>query len=189
MKQIIKGFPILIALLALFFGPMPVYAQKAHLSDIVVTNTEDQLIVYFNVEDCFTPEMSRAIESGISTTFTFYVNLYKKQDFWLDPVISEVEVQHTVKYDQLKKHYELQLTEIGDEVIILNDKDEVQRVMSEVVALEVASLDQLKKGSQYQIKMMAELEKVRLPLYLHYILFFVSLWDFETDWYSIDFLY
>ena len=35
----------------------------------------------------------------------------------------------------------------------------------------------------------AELEKVRLPLYLHYVLFFVSLWDFETDWFTIDFIY
>jgi len=39
------------------------------------------------------------------------------------------------------------------------------------------------------LRVKAELEKVRLPLYLHYVLFFVSLWDFETDWYTVDFIY
>jgi hypothetical protein len=29
----------------------------------------------------------------------------------------------------------------------------------------------------------AKLDKVRLPLYMEYVFFFVSLWDFETDWY------
>jgi hypothetical protein len=37
--------------------------------------------------------------------------------------------------------------------------------------------------------MMAQLDKIRLPFYLHYVLFFVSLWDFETDWYAVDFRY
>jgi len=35
----------------------------------------------------------------------------------------------------------------------------------------------------------AELNKLTLPFHLHYVLFFVSLWDFETDWYTIDFVY
>ena len=37
--------------------------------------------------------------------------------------------------------------------------------------------------------MMAELNKIQLPLYLHYVFFFLSLWDFETDWHSVDFRY
>jgi hypothetical protein len=28
-----------------------------------------------------------------------------------------------------------------------------------------------------------------LPFYLHYVLFFLSFWDFETDWYTVDFIY
>jgi len=28
-----------------------------------------------------------------------------------------------------------------------------------------------------------------LPFYLDYVLFFLSLWDFETDWYSVVFKY
>jgi hypothetical protein len=55
--------------------------------------------------------------------------------------------------------------------------------------LKVLPLRELAKGGHYQIQMMAELDQIRLPLYLHYVFFFLSLWDFETDWYTIDFRY
>ena len=59
--------------------------------------------------------------------------------------------------------------------------------MTEVDALSVYPLKELEKGQQYQIRAMAEVSKLTLPLYLHYVLF--SLWDVETDWYTIDFIY
>ncbi len=61
--------------------------------------------------------------------------------------------------------------------------------MAAVDNLKVAALADLVKGQQYQIRAKAELEKLRLPLKLESILVFVSLWDFETDWYTIDFTY
>jgi hypothetical protein len=35
----------------------------------------------------------------------------------------------------------------------------------------------------------AKLDKVRLPLGMEYVFFFVSLWDFETDWYKQRFMF
>ena len=61
--------------------------------------------------------------------------------------------------------------------------------MSEIDSLKTVPLSRLEKGSQYQIRAKAQLSKLTLPFYLHYVLFFVSLWDFETDWYTIEFMY
>ena len=61
--------------------------------------------------------------------------------------------------------------------------------MTEVDNLRVIELANLIKGDKYQIRIKAELDKVTLPLSLHYVLFFVSFWDFETDWYLINFTY
>ena len=61
--------------------------------------------------------------------------------------------------------------------------------MAEIDRLKVVPLNQLEKGRQYQLRAKAQLDKLTLPLYLHYVLFFVSLWDFETDWYTIDFIF
>ena len=59
--------------------------------------------------------------------------------------------------------------------------------MSEIVALKVIPIRHLKRDKRYQLQMMAQLDKIKLPLYLHYVLFFLSLWDFETDWYTLNF--
>ena len=50
-------------------------------------------------------------------------------------------------------------------------------------------MSEMKKGFHYQVQMMAQLDKIKLPFYLHHVLFFLSLWDFETDWYAVDFRY
>jgi hypothetical protein len=66
---------------------------------------------------------------------------------------------------------------------------EAKKILSEVISLKVTELKNLHKGNRYQVQLMAELDKIRLPFHLHYILFFLSLWDFETDWYTVDFVF
>ncbi|MBN2124330.1 MAG: DUF4390 domain-containing protein [Deltaproteobacteria bacterium] len=183
--------PVLISLLLVIlqWAP-PARAQEAHLSDIVVTNTRDYLLLYFSVNGCFTPEMNRAIESGINTTFTFFVTLYEKRDFWWDRKMADIEINHSVKYDNLKKIFEVRLSEENQQQVhVLKGFEEVKRLMADVVALKVTPLHNLTKGGRYRISMMAQLDKIELPLSLHYVFFFLSLWDFETDWYSVDFRY
>ena len=167
----------------------PVLAEQANLSDIVVTNTRKHILVYFSVNDCFTTEMNRAIESGIDTTFTFFIKLYEKRGFWWDRKIADIEIRHSIKYDNLKEIYEVKLSEKDNKITTVKDFDKAKKLMADVVALKVIPLHNLQKGGSYQIQLMAELDKIKLPLYLHYVLFFLSLWDFETDWNVIDFRY
>jgi len=171
------------------FSNTNAWAAKARLTDIVVTNTRDNLIVYFSVADCFTDDMQKAINNGVSTTFTFFVKLWEVRDWWWDRDIADLKVSHEIRYDSLKKIYELRLSASGDKVVAVKDFEEAKRLMSEIVGLKVTELRNLQKGSRYQISMMAELDKIRLPFYFHYVFFFLSLWDFETDWYTVDFRY
>ncbi|MBI5286434.1 MAG: DUF4390 domain-containing protein, partial [Deltaproteobacteria bacterium] len=46
----------------------------------------------------------------------------------------------------------------------------------------------LQKGGTYQLKIKAELDTINLPFPLSYMLFFVSFWDYETDWYVKEFI-
>jgi hypothetical protein len=170
-------------------GVVPAMAKEAYLSDFVVTNTRDHLLVYFTVNNCFTPEMNNAIESGIETTFTFFIQLHEKRDLIWDKKIADLEVNHSIKYDSLKKIYSVRFSEDNIREVSARNFEEAKKLMAEIVALKVLPMHQLKKGKRYQLQMMAQLDKIRLPFYLHYVLFFVSLWDFETDWYAVDFRY
>ena len=180
---------ILIFLAGLLPGFEPALAKNAFLSDIILTNSKDYLLVYFTVEGCFTPEMEKAIQNGIETTFTFYVKLHETIKYGKDPELADIEINHSLRYDNLKKIYEIKLPEQDNKVVTVKTLDEAKKWMAEVVALSITPLSNLKKVHRYELRMMAELKKIRLPYYLNYILFFLSLWDFETDWYYIDFRY
>ena len=167
----------------------PARAEEARLTDIVVTSTGEHLLVYFRVTGCFTEEMIKAIENGINTTFTFFIGLYEVRDFQRDKNIAELRVTHSIVYDNLKKAYKVRLSERNSEMILVDDFHEAKNLMAKIVGVKLTGLNKLQKGNRYQVRMMAELAKIRLPLYLDYVLFFLSLWDFETDWYKINFTY
>jgi len=171
------------------FSGRTVWSANARLTDIVVTNTRDHLIVYFSVADCFTEDMEKAINNGVSTTFTFFVKLWGVREWWWDDNIADIKVSHEIRYDSLKKVYVLRLSSSDNKPVYIKDFEEAKKLMSEIVGLKVTELRNLQRGKRYQISMMAELDKIRLPFYFHYVFFFLSLWDFETDWYTVDFKY
>lgn len=165
------------------------WAKQAQITDIIVTNNQDQLLVYFNTKGCFTPEMNKAILSGIPTTFTFFLEIYKPRSFWPNKKLSAVRLHHTIKYDSLREEFNLTLSERGNQAFTVKEFSKAQEIMADVSNIQLIPLKQLERNNQYQLRIKAELNKVTLPLYLHYILFFVSLWDFETDWYVVEFNY
>ena len=165
------------------------FAQNATLTNIIVTNTRDDLLVYLNVEGAFTEKMKKAISSGVSTTFSFYLSFYRVRNIWFDNNIEDIKVTNTIKYNNLKEEYIIERSWEKSGPQVTKSFDEAQKLMSEIDSLKIVPLKQLEKGAHYQLRAKAELSKVTLPFYLHYVLFFVSLWDFETDWYTVDFIY
>ena len=163
--------------------------EQAALSEIMVNTTEGHLSISFKVTNCFTEHMKAAIENGIRTTFTFFVDVDEARDLWWDKSIASLKVSHEIHYDSLKKVYSIVMSEQSGQPVKVSDFKKAKEVMTRISDLKVAELSCLTKGKRYQVRMMAELDKIRLPFYLHYVFFFLSLWDFNTDWYTVDFIY
>lgn len=176
-------------LLSVLFVQNAAFAEDAILRNIIVTNTRDDLLVYMSVEGAFREKMEKAILSGVPATFSFYIDLLQVRNLWPDKTITEEKVTHTVKYDNLKKEFTVVRSWGSNKPVITQSFEEARRLMTDVDGIKIAPLKWLEKGKRYQIQAKAQLSKLTLPYYLHYILFFVSMWDFETDWYSIDFIY
>lgn len=170
-------------------APTHSFALDAVLTNIIVTNTRDDLLLYLTVQNAFPPEIEETINSGVPATFSFFINLYRVRSFWPDWEVTEIDVTHTIKYDNLKKEYIVTRSWEPNRPQVVKSFFEAKKLMTEIDSLAIVSLDKLEKGKQYQVRTKAKLSKLTLPFYLHYVLFFVSLWDFETDWYTIDFIY
>ncbi len=159
--------------------------NKAEIVDIEIAQDPENLKVSFFIQDCFTPSMEEAIQSGVPTTFRILAVLEKPGALFFQTEILNVVLEHTIKYDYLKNEYVVQLPENPDSTLITKNFLEAKRWMSTVKDLPLLPLWRLQKEQGYQLRLKAELSKVELPLFFRYILFFVSLWDFETDWHKV----
>jgi len=189
MTRLLNRKTVVIILSFLLFMQHPAVAQDASLSNIIVTNTRDDLLVYLKVEGAFREKMKQAIMSGVPATFSFLITLHKVQTVWLDKKTADLKLSHTVKYNNLKKEFIVKRSWENGKPLVTQSFEEAQKWMAEIDGLKVVSLSKLQKGQRYQLGAKAELNNTTLPFYLHHVLFFVSLWDFETDWHSIDFIY
>ena len=180
-----------VLLLAILFLSMYglAMAKDAKLTNIIVTNTRDDLLVYLSVEGAFTETMEDAVKRGVPASFSFFINLYRTRGIWFDKKMAGLTVTHTIKYNSLKKEYAVSRSWDSNSPVVVQSFDAAKQLMTEIDSLKVIALERLEKGKQYQIQAKAKLSRVTLPYYLHYVLFFLSLWDFETDWYTIDFIY
>ncbi|MFO8086080.1 MAG: DUF4390 domain-containing protein [Desulfobacterales bacterium] len=166
----------------------PGFAQQARLANVVLTNNRDDLLIFLSVEGAFNEDMKAAILSGVPTTFAFRVTLEKIKNFWINQKIVEKRTTNTINYNPLKKTFTIKRSWENDP-IVTDSFTEAVRLMSDVDSLSIVPLNVLEKGAQYQIKAKAELDKLTLPFHLHYVFFFLSMWDFETDWYIVKFYY
>jgi hypothetical protein len=182
------SFAALFLLIGLF--PGPVRAERAVIDDVLITPTGDHLLLYCRVKNSFTQEMNRAILSGIATTFTYRIELYRKVDFWWDQELNNLTIDHTIKYNPLKQQFSVSSADRNSQTTTaVKDFDEAKILLTELNGIKLVETDRLRPDETYLLRVRAELNKVRLPLYLHYVLFFVSLWDFKTDWYEAALTY
>ena len=184
-----KIFVVLMILGSVILVPGRGYSLEARITDFLINTSDRDLLVHFKVKDCFTKKMEEAILAGIPTTFTFFLELYRERDFWFDSKLVSGVTRHTVKYDNVKKIFYLTFSGNGRGPLEFSDFDKAKRAMEEVNAAALAPLSQLIKDGRYYVKVKAKLDKVRLPLRMEYVFFFVSLWDFETGWERKDFVY
>jgi len=163
--------------------------QLPVIENIKLANTRDDLLIYFDVKKAFTPKINQTLMNGIPSTFSFYITLYKTDVSWFDKKISDIQVKSTLKYNSLKKEFLILRPWKKEKSIVTQSFEEAKSLMTEIDNLTIIPLNKLIKGDKYQLRIKAKLDKVTLPLSLHTVFFFVSFWDFETNWYLINFTY
>ena len=188
-KQTTALFLSFLMLASLLLPAIALAENAAVIENIKLANTRDDLLTYFDVKKAFNETINEAIANGVPTTFSFYITLYKTDGSWFDKKISDIQIKSTVKYNTLKKEYAVSRPWKDEADIYTQSFDEAKALMTEIDNLKIIPLNRLVKGDKYQLRIKAELDKVTLPLSLHYVLFFVSFWDFETNWYLINFTY
>lgn len=179
---------LLFILIFLCSSPSPARANVAVIKDVLITQSIEYIQLYAKVSNAVSKEMETAILAGVPTTITFLIDLYQERSLWFDRKVAGVVIKQTIKYDKVKKTFYVWLYNREDPEGF-QDLESAKRAITELNGVVVAPVSQLQRYTPTYIMIKAKLDKVRLPLGMEYVFFFVSLWDFETDWYKQRFMF
>lgn len=162
-------------------------SDELAFTDLIATTSETHLILFGEIHNAFSQEMTSGLKSGVPVDFSFFIELIEKESNGKDRVLVEMQFRHILAYDTLKDNYTVELEEFNNKAASFRDLGEAQKNMSEVNGVRILELSRLTPGSSYRLRIKAELFKQTLPLSLHRILPFLSWWDRETGWQTLDF--
>ena len=168
--------------LLLFSLSSQTFASGAELTNIVVKNDGEDLVIDLTIQGVFKNEMKKALLSGIPVSFNCKVILYKVNDFWFDKKVASTTTSHKIKYDALKNEYRITRSWEKTGPLVGKNFDKAGMLMSQFDGLKIIPLKRLKKGDHYQLRVKSELNETEFP-------FGGFPWEFETDWYTINFIY
>ncbi|MBP7341679.1 MAG: DUF4390 domain-containing protein [Smithellaceae bacterium] len=154
--------------------------------DLLITSNTQNVLLYARLVDCFKKEMESAILAGVPAVFTLHLDVYRERSYVWDKHIVGKEIKRTIKYDNLKKTFSI-TTNGMTQPVVLPDFESAQKAMADLSGIIVIPISSLVRGNNYYVEVRVKMDKVRLPFSMEYVLFFVSLWDFETPLYKMRF--
>lgn len=160
-----------------------------HFTDIIVTTSDTHLLFFGELKNSLTPQMIEGLHSGIPLNFTFFVELERVQSNWPDKEITSIEFNHSLSYDTLKQLYTIETEELSKKSHTVKTLDEALPLINEINGLKIVALEDLEPDQTYRLRVKADLHKKTLPFSLRTVVPFVSWWDLNTDWHSIEFMY
>ncbi|MDO8948438.1 MAG: DUF4390 domain-containing protein [Desulfocapsaceae bacterium] len=180
--------------LALLFLLQTTHAQASedgdvHFSDLIITTSKTHLLLFGIINNGVTDEMLQGLQNGIPIQFTFQVELNKTEKNWTDLQLVTMQFQHILTYDTLQESYRVEINEKNRKNESFSKLSDALKSMNEINGLLVIELSQLIPDSSYQLRLKSTLYEKTLPMKLHYIVPFVSWWNVETDWHTIEFTY
>ena len=183
-----------IILISLFFVfcfmefPMQALAIEPKMTDILITNNAENVLLYARLVNGFKPNMELAVLAGIPATFTLHLEVYQVRSFVWDKKITTHEIKRTIKYDNLQKTFSV-YNNSNTQPVVFSDFESAQKAMVDFNGIVAVPLTSLVKGGDYYLLVKVKMDKARLPLHMENVFFFVSYWDFETAWERQNFSY
>jgi hypothetical protein len=157
--------------------------QRPSLHELMITRTDQEVLLYSSLQGGFPEDLLEAIDSGIPMTITYHMRLYRNRGLWFDEEVLSKTIKHIVKYDTLKKQYRVsEVNGLFSSIKVTKHQPTMVRWMSEIEGQPLIPFHLLQPGEEYYIKAMADLKAVKSPFPLSHIPFLASLWDTGTSW-------
>ena len=143
---------------AFVFVSLVISVRAATEPDISVTpiSRDGQVLVSFDLSDGFTDEVRDAIQSGLSTTFSYDVELRRSATLF-DRTTASVTVTATVRFDNLTRRYQMSRSFDGrvEDARPTDDRNAVKAWMTHFERIPVSATSALEVNGEYYVRVRA----------------------------------
>jgi hypothetical protein len=118
---------------------------------------DGQVLLTFEMQDAFSPEIRDAVQSGLNTTFAYNVELRRSTALWVDRTVDSAVIAASVRYDTLTRRYQMtrQLDGRVLETRVGNEQQHAQEWLTIVERLPVFSTRRLEPNTEYYLRVSA----------------------------------
>jgi Domain of unknown function (DUF4390) len=135
-----------------------VVSADAVAPDLRVTPIErdGQVLVSFDLNDGFTPDVRDAIQSGLSTSFSYEVELRRGAPLF-DRTLAAVSIIATVHFDNLTRRYQMSRSLDGrvEDARPTDDQDSVRGWMTHFERVPLSMTSALEANTEYYVRVRA----------------------------------
>ena len=166
----------LIALLLFVTAPLAAAPPNPTIENLLATASAGKVSVRFTLAGAFqNGEMVEALKSGLPTSFTYSIEIFRDRPNWFDDSIAKARVEVICTYNSLTREYLLNLRRdkhlVRSETFM--DLAELERAMTTV---DEADLFEIGTRKPYKLKVRARAELMRGWL------MYVIPWEVATNW-------
>ena len=126
--------------------------------DVTVTPIarDGRVVVSFDLNDGFTPEVRDAIQSGLSTTFSYDVDL-RRDSALFDRTVASVTITAIVRFDNLTRRYQMSRAVDGrvEDVRPTEDQNVVRAWMTHFERIPLSTTAALETNGEYYVRVRA----------------------------------
>ncbi|HPD56214.1 MAG TPA: DUF4390 domain-containing protein [Smithellaceae bacterium] len=157
------------------------------IADFIITNNEANVLLYARLVNGFKDDIVSEIMAGVPKEYILQIRVYEERPYIWSKKIKSSKIRRTIKYDNLKKTFIVSGAD-KPEPAEFSDLYSAQNAMADFNGIIVIPIIDLQRNKNYYLKTMVTIDKVRLPLRLERLFFFVSFWDYATAWYKQKFI-
>src|SRR5215470_2118601 len=173
---------VALAFLLVVAGPASGAAPPLRISNLVVTNADNTLLVSLVLLGAMPETIVEGLGTGIPTAVRFQLELWQYNSWWVDRRVVAKLVERQVLYDVLTKEFRVAAVQGEErEPYVTRDVWEAERVLSELRGFKLSEMTHLNLDELYYVRVRAEVRSGAPDSSVSRILPFVSS-RAETPW-------
>lgn len=146
------------ALFLLLAPAVPAATAGPRVGELSIVIAGGQVLVSFELQGGFTPELTQRMESGLPTGFVYELELARDRQWW-DDTIDSTRLEVVAMFNAVTREY-LVNTKLEGKLIdsaTLRDPGDLERAMTRFTALPVFTLSPSAQKARYLVRARVEL--------------------------------